>query len=600
MKRFVILILALALLLCGCGSQVSQPAAVPGETQHTDAQPAAITLYNPNDPVEAETEGAVRAYPLGDGDYTHIVAMGEKLLVVSAGGDITMLQGDAGEIVATVTTDLGLVWGTNDLQSGRQSVGYYAAATREVVILDDQLRESYRVQLPDTMEGRPVVQLTGGEVFYCAGSEIRAIHIQTGLSRLVRTQVCTSQELLGSYFEDSVLACLVIDAQGSQNIVYLDAKTGEQLDLDPDLGKLYTHDQNFFARVPEGDLTRLLFGTRNAEVMSLDVVPQEQVLPVLGLQGALRHETTETGLFLEFYDLAAGRITAQTQLPGISDLTAVTVCGDYIWFLSGKTLYRWDISLHPVAGSPVCTSQLFTRENPDQEGLAACQERADTLSQTYGFTLDIWEDAVKPLSSLGAVSEYQVSIIHTMLDQLEPILEQLPSGFLKTTGDVRVCLVRNLESGEARAVHWADGACHIVLTPEDTANSFLWGLGNAVDTRVLGNSFDYDKWDDLNPWWFDYTYDYEKNNNRSNPSEFLEGSGRAFTDLTAMSFPTEDRSRIFANAMMPDNADVFTSDILQKKLRCICIAIREAYLLEDVPEVFPWEQYLKKPIAPTN
>ena len=124
----------------------------------------------------------------------------------------------------------------------------------------------------------------------------------------------------------------------------------------------------------------------------------------------------------------------------------------------------------------------------------------------------------------------------------------------------------------------------------------MWGLGNAVDTRVLGNSFDYDKWDDLNPWWFEYTYDYEKNLQRSNPEKLLEGSDRYFTDLVAMSFPTEDRSRLFANALLADNAEMFESSAMQKKLRSICIAVREAYGWEDSTEVYSWEQYLKKPI----
>ena len=156
--------------------------------------------------------------------------------------------------------------------------------------------------------------------------------------------------------------------------------------------------------------------------------------------------------------------------------------------------------------------------------------------------------------------------------------------------------MKELASGDNRALYWANGTCHVFLTGENTAESFLWALGNAVDTRVLGNSFDYDKWDDLNPWWFDYTYDYEKNLKRSDPEKLLEGSERCFTDLVAMSFPTEDRSRLFANAMLDENAEMFEASAMQKKLRTICVAIREAYGWEDSEEIYPWEQYLKKPI----
>ena len=111
---------------------------------------------------------------------------------------------------------------------------------------------------------------------------------------------------------------------------------------------------------------------------------------------------------------------------------------------------------------------------------------------------------------------------------------------------------------------------------------------------------DYDTWDELNPWWFDYTYDYEENLERTNVDECLEGDSRCFTDLVAMSYPTEDRSRLFANAMMDGNEEMFASSAMQKKLRCICIAIREAYDYQEYTEIFTWEQYLNRPIAPSS
>ena len=64
-----------------------------------------------------------------------------------------------------------------------------------------------------------------------------------------------------------------------------------------------------------------------------------------------------------------------------------------------------------------------------------------------------------------------------------------------------------------------------------------------------------------------------------------------------MSFPTEDRSRLFANAMLEDNSEMFESSAMQKKLRSVCVALREAYDWQKVTEPFPWEQYLSKPIA---
>ena len=63
-----------------------------------------------------------------------------------------------------------------------------------------------------------------------------------------------------------------------------------------------------------------------------------------------------------------------------------------------------------------------------------------------------------------------------------------------------------------------------------------------------------------------------------------------------MSFPKEDRARIMEYAMMPDNAACFESEIMQKKLRQLCLGIREAFGLKKSTEVFIWEQYLNEPL----
>ena len=60
---------------------------------------------------------------------------------------------------------------------------------------------------------------------------------------------------------------------------------------------------------------------------------------------------------------------------------------------------------------------------------------------------------------------------------------------------------------------------------------------------------------------------------------------------------TEDRSRIFWQAMLPDNAQMFKSEIMQKKLLLLCQGIRDAWRLQWKEETYPWEQYLSESIA---
>ena len=590
MKKWILLSLA-ALLLCGCTAQPEDVSVeMPQETQ-----PAAVCLYEADSAAEAATDGAVRAYSL-EQEHTGLIPVGDMLMAVSKDGAITLLQGAEGRVVASVKTDMSAAWGMDDLYAGSQNIGYYAADTQEAVILDHALQELYRISMPEDMQGKPVIQLDKGEIFYCTTGQIRAINVQTGISRMVRSHACMSQELLGSFFGDSVIGCKIVDQQGQESVQYLDPTTGQLLYEDFGQSKLQTVGQQFYAVVAGEEGTQILFGTGREERMLLAISP-ESLTPALQAGGVVHSSTDAEGLCLSFYDLAAGTRSSQVTVPGLESGKIAATGDGAVWILSGQTLYRWDTAKTPTKEETVYTSKVYTADRPDEEGLAHCGETADRLGQTYGLTLRIYEEAAAAGVNYRAETEYRVPETEQTLTLLENILAALPEGFMSTTGDVNVYLVQSLENDVDRALYWADGACHIFLTGENTQEAFLWGLGNAVDTRVLGNSFDYDKWDDLNPWWFEYTYDYEENLKREDPEEYLEGDNRCFADLTAMSFPTEDRSRLFANAILEDNGDMFLSSAMQKKLRTICVAIREAYGWEDSTEIYPWEQYLNKPVA---
>lgn len=591
MKKLIVILLALC--LCGCAASPSETPDANAPTEAVDT--AVVSFYEADSAAEKVTDGAVRVYAL-DENYTALMPVGNMLMLVSGDGTITLLKGDEGQVVATTETDLSAAWGMTDLYIGKQTVGYYAADTQEVVILDHNLQQIFRVPLPDDMQGKPLVQLDKGVVFYCTTGQIRAMDVQTGISRMIRSHACMSQELLGSYFNDTVLRCQVVDGQGNESTIYLDAETGQELYEDTISRDLQTYGVRYYAVVLQAEEHRILFGNRNDPKMYLDL-PAEMAVPVLAADGVVVHEATEEGLQLAFYNLSTGLKTAQVEIPELETGKITATEDGYVWILDGQTLYRWDTAKAGVKDETLYTGRVFTQDAPDLEGLAACADKAGQLAQTYGLTLRVWEEAATAGMNNQAVAEHRVPETQQMLDQLEQILSQLPKDFMTITGNVQVNLVQSLGSGAQRELYWTDGVCHVFLTAANTQEDFLWALGNAVDTHVLGNSFDYDQWEDLNPWWFEYTYDYEENQERDNPEAFLEGDDRAFTDQDAMSFPTEDRSRLFANAMLKDNQEMFTSSTMQKKLRSICVAIREAYGWEDSTEVFAWEQYLDKSIA---
>lgn len=597
MKRLLILFLAV-LLLTGCGTQTSQETTA-GTTEATVEEttvPEATGLYEENSTVEQQTKGAVRAYALEGNAYTGLLAMNDRLLLVAADGTLTVLRGEKCEVVATADTDLSAAWSGQELRAGEQGVGYYVEATREVVILDTKLQQIRRIALPEQLQGKPAIHLGQGEIFYCVDSEIRALDIETGISRLVRSHNCVSQELVGSYFDDSILGCRIVDSQGVESIVYLYAQTGQVVISDRSLGYLQTYGQDYFALRYEGTTLQRLFGSGEAQTMQLNV-DSENLTAALALGGVVNYGVNEQGLYLEFYDLDSGKRSAQITIRDMGEPEVLLADENYLWILESQKLYRWDVSASAIDEEAVYTTQLYTAKYPDATGLAKSKAKAEQLTEQYGVGIYIWENAANNVEGYALETEYQVDVINDALNRLEQVFAKLPAEVLEKTAKLQVYLVRSIDGEKQCLQYWSGGECHMVITPENVEEAFLQGMGWAVDSRVLGNSRDFDTWDNLNPSGFTYTYDYAKNAQRENPEEYLEGDKRAFIDLESMSYPTEDRSRIFAAAMLEGNAEIFAGDTMQDKLLRLCEGIREAYDLEESTEDFPWEQYLEESIA---
>ena len=121
-------------------------------------------------------------------------------------------------------------------------------------------------------------------------------------------------------------------------------------------------------------------------------------------------------------------------------------------------------------------------------------------------------------------------------------------------------------------------------------------MSHIIDSRVLTVCKAYDDWSTLNPSGFQYGYSHISNLSLDDRG-WTVGTNRAFIDLYSMTYPKEDRARIMAYSMMRGNESVFESDTMQKKLRQLCLGIREAFGLKKSTDTFLWEQYLKEPIA---
>ena len=601
MKRLLPLLLVL-LLLTGCAGRTPQqtPSESPGPTEQQKG------LYDPSSTIEAATYGAIHAYPLDGKEYFSLTAMGSRLLLRATDGSLLALQGDTCVPMATLDTGTDLVANSTAFDSSVQGAAYYVPDSREVVLVNPQLQQTGRIQLPEDLQGSPCMSLARSEIYYCVPGQIRALNTQTGISRLIRSHSYADQTLAGTWFDGELVLVRFLNADGTEiSGEYISTETGrtlheEQTALEP----FSTWADSYMLCRMDGGIRQIIIGTRESDPQAL-YLQEERVTAALPTGGVIGY-TAGTNSTLRYYDLASGKCTAQVTLYEAAEPDAFLATEDALWLLTyedtRQVLYRWDLQQQPVEDDTVYTGTLITAQNPDLDGLEGCQARAEMLSQQYDIQIHAWGHMLQNLSDEDTfVTEYQVQTVHKMLDELEDALQQFPEGFLRDTveaGWVHVYFVRSISSGELSAQYWQAGDCHLVISSQgSTYEQFLLGLAYAIDSRVLGNSRKFDTWNELNPEGFFYSYSYGQ---RPDLDQYLYVQNSAFLSAKAMAYPHDDRSSVFQAAMLPGNEDIFQSDAMQAKLERLCRGIREAYGLEKSKETYPWEQYLRESLAYTK
>lgn len=595
MKKLFLILLAFVLVLAGCGAQAPKQTSAP-TTEPTEPP----GTYIQGNFIEQQTQGAIRVFD-PEGTYSVLSAIGDQLLLIADGETSTLrlLTGEHREITATAELDFHILDTT--FQSIYSGFVYYDAKTREAVYLNAQLQESERVQMPEEMEGYPVYSPNGDEIFYCAGQEIRALDTEHGFSRLIKSQACASQALLGCHFDGKLLECAVTNEAGETDMVYISAQTGQTLRTDNAIEQMSTYEDAYFIRRTDGGVDQHLFGT-------MDQQPGQQLnvtgltVSALELDGIVLYEQLdEENLRLEFYDTVSGMKTASVTIP--TALKPVAFLADRwtgcIWFLTeeadNQKLMCWNVKKSPVEDTQVYSSAAYTAQTPDEAGLEACGDKAKTLENKHGVDIRIWQDAVKYTGGYLVEPEYQTQPIQSCLEALDAAMGILPEDFLykSVNNQIRICIVRSVSDKTEAVLHWYNGDPFIMLPAmtEDVSGALWKQLSYIVDIHVLGNSPAYDYWNGLNPEGFAY------GDEATYKEEYLAGETMAFLSREAMTSVTEDRCQVFLNAIQPDNGEYFQSEVMQKKLLQLCRAIRDAWRWEKKSETYIWEQYLTEPIA---
>lgn len=594
----------LCLLLCGCAVQTTPETQPPPETQ-----PETVSMYDPTHPVELAHPGEVRAYPLTIQNVRSILPFGRNVLVLSGDGNttLTLLTGEL--LVAETGMELGFTLQGDDpsLQLQEDFLSFYDPQAKETVVLDRRLQEIRRIAAPSGLSGAPLLSDDGTTLYYCTSWAVMAWDLESGIRRTLREMTDDSQKLSGLHCGGTILQCC-----GSYGeILLISTENGAEIKKPPRETSLVTRDSRYFALIPAGMMQLPVFGDGPEEPRLL--LPEGFYTDLYYLpedHSVITVTDTDIGVFLDYYELSTGLLRASLTLdPGQLPKTIINCKGHGLYILtqdsSSDVLYRWDV-LQQTPDTENTTDHTYAyapADAPDKIALAGCREYADAIGEKYGITLRIWKDAaaLQPWD-YSFEAEHLTPILRRELKLLDQNLARYPDAVLEKTAEhfsgLTISLVREItgtpESGslsKATGIQFfQDGeACVAIAVGKYARQALYHEFYHVMETHILAKSTALDTWESLNPAGFTYGTEEEV---------YLRGQTRAFVDSYSMTYPKEDRARIFEYAMLPGQEALFRSEYMQRKLTAVCTAIREAYQLKKHPEVLPWEQYLAVPLTP--
>lgn len=589
MKRLVCLLLLLS-LLCGCSDPTTSdttPTSDPAESSRLQLKTFSLENYKP----------------------LAVYSMGPDLLLVEKQWLIRFDSEDLIPIASQKVSGLpspesGLLWVRSD------GLAYYHQDSRSIVFLNANLQQTLQLTLPQDIIGSAWLSTDWKTVYYCTEDAIRALDMSSGTSQLLKEQGAAWQSISGVFLNGAALRCEAVQADGSLRISLISTQDGTFLQENAILSTLTGQSERYFLSAEDTCIPQLIFGTADGESRCLwpkDAITAWWPLPEQGLIVTARDTAVQT--VLDCYSMETGQIMATLHLRKKVKISGFCACSNgLLWFYDDNTLYRWDPSVDPSTDDRNYTVPLYTRENPDEAGLAEIETLVQQLEQRYGIDIIFGEAANSvPAWDYTFETEYIPQAYEKAIAILTDAMAQFPDNFFTVAADrtasqkLTIVLVRNIHgSVENRTLpsahgiqYWLGGDPYIALSLSgDLERYFFHEMGHVIDSRVLSTCSAFYEWHKVNPPDFQYDKDYITNLDRDD-SQYLAGDDRWFIDTYSMSFEIEDRSRIFEYASLPGNEDFFASAHMQAKLKRICSGIRQSFGLKNDPQTYIWEQYLK-------
>lgn len=577
----ILISLLLCLLLCGCApataeiTEVSPPVTLAADVlEYGGCRVSGYTL-----------EGSPVLFPMEEG-----------WLLVSEEGELTLLSEDL-TILATAQ------WGgEEDMTPFRAwdtaaGIVCYDHSQRQLLFFTEELTESRRVALPQNITAPPVVSEDGESIYYAIPGALYRWDLTSGIRRRIQELDTEELTLVALHRDDSILQC-----DTKEKSLFFHTEDGHLCHSTVSPIRLTTRGEDHYAVFTSGLLKRMVFGS---EAGTMGLYPED-----LSAEGYFLPESrlavTRSGQQLEVYDLDNGQKQDWMTLEPGHTLQSLHSGGEGMVVLlvsdgEKSLLLYW--SPDPASGGESYLEAYVPDDQSENAEMALCRDYARELAERFGITIHIGKEAAACSPwDYQFQPELQTPVILRMLTALADSLSRFPETVLQDTAaqfdSLHLCLVRSIAGQKgntsldtATGLQFFHGKnAYLAIAASDYAGQSLYHeLFHVMETRILSTSNALDDWDRHNPAGFSYALDYGSTADRS---VYLSGQHRAFIDHYSMSYPKEDRARIFEYAVLPDQEGTFRSDIMQEKLKAICTGLREAYGLKQYEGELLWEQYL--------
>lgn len=341
-----------------------------------------------------------------------------------------------------------------------------------------------------------------------------------------------------------------------------------------------------------------LLGSSTFDVQSGDVWLCDN--PFMLEDGVMLLPVTDMSVDTYFYRWEYG-----TSGQGLSQVTAkaVDVPADAV----AQIEYKWN----PVVFVP--------QECPEE--FAALREKADALEEQFGVDIYISDECSNIFGNYAIVSLSDYEAIDESLDILEYELGKYPEGFFEQfkggwIEGIDIYLAGQLMGINGDSLEYAagfetdyNGSYAVVIDsafPDNVRSTIHHELSHAIDSQMMLLSDDQQMyldeayWALLNPsadvYGTSYTYTYAQFGRPEMMSYtylYAVPEEAYFIDDYSMTFPTEDRARLFENIMSDAGwVDWENAPHLREKLNYYASCIRSAFDTTGWNRI-PWEMYME-------